>query len=242
MKKSKKKILIPFLIFLSLVLLSFSIILANNSFEKTNVEINKEKIYYEIKYLDSEIINMINLLNNIQNKPNFYINWSKLENRTYILYNYWNSIILDLSYLNIDKKNLTSFGKKLDELLFSINNKNKNSALINLIELYNKLIIYSEYINLDEYNNILVIKYNLLCAYGATENENWTLSYEYILKATNCMMKILNSLDVNSNLQYNINQAYVSLKELENIIYIKDLNIFNFKYRIVINKLDNLTF
>lgn len=240
MNKFNKKIIISIFIFFIILLLSISIIMANNTENK--ISIDKEKIYYEIKYFDSQIIYMINLLNNIENKSNFYIDWEKLEKETNNLYTYWSSVILDLSYLSIDKSNLTNFGKTLDELAVSIEYKNKNETINNLIELYDKLIRYTQAIEFENYNKILAAKYNLLCAYSVAENGNWTVVYEYILKATENIYKLVNSMEIDEYLQYNINQAYIAVKELENIIYIKDLNIFYSKYKFTLSKLESLTF
>ena len=241
MKKFNKKILISIFIFFIAILLSISIILANNVIDETFFEVNKEKICYEIKYFDYKIISMSNLLINIENKNNFYINWEELEEETYSIYNYWNSVILDLNNLNIDKKDLTDFGKKLDELVVSIKEKNKNHTFKNLIEIYNKLIIYLENMTDSNYKYIVITKYNLLCSCYVSENGNWTLANEYTLKASENMYKVVNSMDINKYVQYNINQTYIAIKELENIINIKDLDVFHIKYNIAINNLMNLT-
>ena len=240
MNKFNKKIIISIFVFFIILLLSISIIMANNTENK--IGINKEKIYYEIKYFDSQIIYMVNLLNNIENKSNFYMDWEKLQNETNNLYSYWSSVILDLRYLSIDKCNLTNFGKTLDELSVSIKYKKKSNTLNNLIELYDKLVIYTKAIEYDNYNKIVETKYNLLCAYSVIENENWTVAYEYILKASENISKVVNSMEIDEYLQYNINQAYIAIKELENIINIKDVNVFYSKYKFTISKLESLTF
>lgn len=240
MKKNNKKFLISIFIFFIIILLSISIIMANDANKNTQININQEKIYYEIKYFDSKIIYMINLLNNIEGNENFYIDWEELKNQTKLLYNYWNSIILDLNYLDVNKNSLTDFGKKLDESTVSIKNNDKDLTLINLLELYNKLVIYSESLNYNNYNILLLTKYNLISACSVAEKNNWTVTYEYILKASYHMADVLNSLENNPYNKHNINQAYVAIKEMENIINIKDLEIFYIKYRISINKLENI--
>lgn len=239
MKKINKKILVSIFIFFIILLLSVSIIIANNALNKTNFEIDKEKIYYEIKYFDARIVYMINLLNNIHGDNNFYINWGELQTQTQSIYTYWNSAILDLNYLDTDKSSLTNFSKNLDKLTIAIKNNDKESTLNTLVELYSKLNIYSEIID-DNYNNLLDIKYNLLCAYSVAEKENWTLTHEYILKSSESVSNLVNSMENNEFSQYNINQAYIAVKELENLIDIKDLDIFYFKYKIAIEKLNNL--
>ena len=241
MKIKNKKIIISIFVFVIISLLSITVIIANNT-RKENFEIDTEKILYEIKYMDSKILYMTYLLNNIENKINFYIEWSKLEDETIFLYNYWNSVILDLNYLEIDKKHLRGFSEKLDNLSISIKNKDKHSTFKYLLEMYNKLLIYSEVLKYEKYTFILKSKYNLLCAYVTADTGNWTIVHEYILEASDLFLNIVNSMETSKYSQHNINQIYIRIKELENIINIKDLNLFYFKYKNVIDKLESLTF
>ena len=233
MKKINKKFLISIFVFFIFILLSISIIIANNT-SNLDSDINKEKIYYQIKYLDSEIINMANILNN-------NINWQGLKDSIENLYNYWNSTILDLNNLEIDKNYLSDFGKDLDNLAISIKNQDRRASLNNLLGLYQKLTIYTENLNYDiNYTNIIFAKYNLLIAYCIVEQGNWTLIHESILESTNYLYNVVNSMDNNKYNQYNINQAFIAVKELENLINIKDLDIFYIKYNIAMEKLQNI--
>ena len=229
-----KKIITSVFIFFIILVLSISIILAKDVTNNSNLKIDTEKIYYEIKYYDSKIIYIANLLNNNQ------IEWKKIEQETYSLYNYWNSVILDLSNLDINRTDLTSFGKKLDELALSVKYNNKKEAFNMLLQLYNQLIIYVPAINYQNYENILLTKYNLLTSCSMVELGNWTLAYEYVLNASNKMYTVMNTLNNNEYLQYNVNQSYVAIKEIENLINIKDFDLFYFKYNIAINKLQNI--
>ena len=232
-KRINKKNLILIFIFLIVILLSISIIIANNT-KNEDFRINKEKIYYQIRYLDSEIIEMSNLLNND-------INWQKLQESIVELYNYWNSTILDLNNLEIDKNYLTEFGRTLDNLAVSIKNQDRKASLDNLLELYSKLAIYNESLNYDEnYTNLLYAKYNLLTAYSIVETGNWTLTHESIVKSDEYLVNVVNSIDNDQYNQYNINQAYIAMKELENLINIQDLDIFYIKYNIAMEKLQNI--
>lgn len=240
MKKINKKIITSIFVFFIILLLSISIIMANNAVNETNIEIDEEKIYYEIKYFDSKIIYMANLLNNIEKETNFYIDWEKLEKEIYSLYDYWNSVILDLNYLNIDKTDLTDFGRRLDELTISIKYQDKNKTSCNLVELYSKLIIYIDAINYNNYKNILLTKYNLLIAYSIAETGNWTLVHEYISNSSEYIYEVVKYSENNEYTQYNINQAYVAVKETENLINIKDKEVFYIKYKIAIQKLENI--
>ena len=204
----------------------------NTNNENTNI--NKEKLYFEIKYIDSEIIYMSNLLNRNSN-------WQGLQKSIQRLYSYWNSAILDLNNLDIEKKHLTDFGKILDNLTVSIINQDRQVSLNNLIELYTRVIAYNENLNYDEnYNNILLAKHKLLSAYSIAEQGNWTLMHEDIIECGNYLSNVVNSMDNNQYNQYNINQAYIAVKELENLINVKDFYLFYFKYNIAMNKMQNI--
>lgn len=215
--------------------------MANDTSYNLNNETNKEKIYQEIKYFDSQIIYMTNILSNTERKNDFYIDWEELRKHNKSLYNYWNSVILDLNNLDIDKNYLTDFGKKLDDLSVSIKNQDRQTCLTNLLELYSRLIIYMKSLNYNENStNILQAKYNLLIAYSIVEKGNWTLTHESILKSNSYLSNILNYIENNQYNQYNINQAYISLKELENLINVKDIDVFYLKYNIAMSKLENI--
>lgn len=240
MKNFNKKILISIFIFLIVLFLSISIIIANNTNNNMSNE-SKEKMYYQIKYLDNKMIDVANLLDNSTN--NTLANWEELKINTQMIYQYWNSIILDLNTLEIDKNSLTDFGKNLDSLAISIKNKDKQRSLENLIKLYEKLLFYSENVKYNEdYSNLLYSKYYLLISYSIAPKGNWTVMHENILKADNYLSKVVNSMGNNQYSQYNINQAYIAVKEMQNIINLKDLDLFYFKYNTAMRKLNNLTF
>ena len=151
MKKINLKIITSIFVFFIILLLSISIILASNVSNKENIEIDSEKIYYQIQYFDNEIIYMSTLLNNNESQ----IDWKELLNHTNNLYNYWNSSILDFNNLNIDKIYLTNFSKELDKLTVSIKYMDKTQTFVNLSDLYKKLIIYIDSLNYPNYQNIL---------------------------------------------------------------------------------------
>lgn len=233
---NKNKVLFIFIFFmLVIIILTFILIRKNNNNDKDKID--NEKIYYEIKYIDNELIEISNLLNN----SSLNIKWNDLNNKVNILYNYWNSAILDFNELAIDNAILTNFGKDLDNLNIAIKNKDKQLCFINLLELYNKVNTYYEKLSYNqEYIGIINAKYYLLNACSIVDTNNWTLVYDNILEADKCLLNTINTVDKNEYIQYNLNQVYVAIKELENIINIKNLDIFYLKYNIVMSKVKNI--
>ena len=54
------------------------------------------------------------------------------------------------------------------------------------------------------------------------------------------LLNIIASEDYSKYSQYNIKQAYISVKELESIINSKNINVFNVKFNIAIKKVSNI--
>ena len=239
-----KKILITTFVLFVIILIvvcAFVIVQANTSKE---TEKNKEKAYYEIKYLDSKIIYIANLFNNLNDEAySSYqeTKWEYLLKNTETVYQYWSNTILDLNYFSIDKNDLTEFGKILDNFVVSIKNKDKQAGLNNLVQLYNKLLIYIQSLSYNK-NDLIIMqaKYHLLVAYSIAENENWTLIFEHILQSDENLLKLINLSNNDRFNKYNIYQAYIVVKELENIINVQDIDVFYLKYKIAMQKLENI--
>ena len=77
-------------------------------------------------------------------------------------------------------------------------------------------------------------KYYLIKAYSLTNTDNWVLINENIAKAEKINLDYITNIYNN----YNISRIYVSIKELENSINIKNKEIFKMKLKIVLENLD----
>ena len=235
-------VIISVLTFLFIMGSIVTLVLATND-SNSNTEI--EKANSQISYLDNEIVIMVNMLNNISSNYNettinrdTVIEWNTIEKNISKLYLSWNSIIIDLNNLNIKNTTLTDFGKKLDDTTISIKNKDKLATLSNLSDLYYLLASYTDSYNSDTDLKINVnTKYYLIKAYSLIDTNNWTLIYDNIVKAEQFYYNNINSLEIDSNKQYNQNKTYISLKELENILRNKDVDLFYLKYSIAMNNL-----
>lgn len=230
-------VIISILAFLFIVGSIVTLVLANNSANNTE----KEKANSQILYLDNEIITILNMVNNISNDYNentlnrdTNINWESIEKSVSKLYLSWNSIIIDFNNLNIKNTSLTDFGKKLDDIAVSVKKKDKYSTLLHVSGLYQLLVQYTNSIELsEELKNNITTKYYLITAYSLIDTNNWTLIYDNIVKAEQCYYNNINSVNINTDNQFNLNKTYVSIKELENILTSKDADLFYLKYKIV---------
>lgn len=241
---NKKYIIISIMIFLFIITSVITINLINS---ESSDNINIQKADSEIIYLNNEIIDITNQLNNLNDKRvnNIFkldnvIDWNSIEQNIAILYTSWTNIIIDLNNLNIEPKDLTDFGKILDSTIISVKNQNKTDTFNSLCDLYNLLIIYINSYSSDEVlKNNVNTKYYLLRACSLIDTNNWTLVYDNILNAEKSYYLNINSINytTDKNTQLLKNNIYISIKELENIITTKDVDLFYFKYNLIMGKL-----
>ena len=226
---SKKKIAFFSFIILLIILASIlSMVFATN---ENNTNLNNEKIDAEIKYLDEKFSNIYKelLIDGLR------VDWNKMQEPIKEIYSSWNSIIIDLNNLQIKNLDLINFGKKVDEISIYINEKNTNNVLLSISDLYSLLAIYTNSYNSNvDMKNKINSKYYLIKAYSLTNTDNWVLINENIAKAEKINLDYITNIDNN----YNISRIYVSIKELENSINIKNKEIFKMKLKIVLDNLD----
>ena len=226
---SKKKIAFFSFIILLIILASIlSMVFATN---ENNTNLNNEKIDAEIKYLDEKFSNIYKelLIDGLR------VDWNKMQEPIKEIYSSWNSIIIDLNNLQIKNLDLINFGKKVDEISIYINEKNTNNVLLSISDLYSLLAVYTNSYNSNvDIKTKINSKYYLIKAYSLTNTDNWVLINENIAKAEKINLDYITNIDNN----YNISRIYVSIKELENSINLKNKEIFKMKLNIVLEKLD----
>ena len=161
----QKYILVFFVSFILIITLISFFVLSNEKSKNTN-NLQHDKINSKIFYLDETILNISNNINNIylnevdNTVQNNEIDWNNIEKNVLNLYSNWDDIILELSNSNINNTSLLNFGKILDNLLISVNAKNKVLASSNIADLYELLITYSYNTN-EEMKNTIETKYYL---------------------------------------------------------------------------------
>ncbi len=234
--KKKTIIIISILVFLFLLFSIITIIIAKNTkYIKQNDE---EKLNSQIRQLDYQILKLLNYFD-YNNKQN--INWNEVESNIRTLYTSWNSIVIDFSLLNIENHYLTSFGKKIDEMMINVQNKEINNTVTTLSDLYGLLVQYaSSYQSNDILKNNILTKYHLIKAYSLIESNNWTLINENINSAATNFYQNINIVEIKEKQKFNLSKAYVAINELKNTVSHKNKELFYLKYKIVMNEIEKI--
>lgn len=215
-----------------------------NHISYTKYEVSKEEIENSDENSNSTTENTINSSTLIENnklgeKEKVY--WDNIKGDVENIYSDWTTILIDLTTLNINKENLLKFNNKLDEIVNSIDKKDKSSTLLNLSNLHELLFGYlKEFSEDSEKNAIYSIKTNILYAYAYSEIEDWNKIDENIKKAKDEFSNLINNSLNNFNNIDIINKSYVLVNELEEDSKDKNLNTFLISYRNLIEEIDNI--
>lgn len=232
----KKTVIICISVFLFVLLGIITFIMAKNS--KNIKQYDEKKIDSEIKQIDDQILE---IFNQFDSKNIEEINWNNIKTDMNRLYTAWNSIIIDFSLLNIDNYYLKDFGKKMDETMMTIQNKEINKVETNLSDLYGLLV---QYINAYDSNEILknniITKYYLIKAYTFIWNNNWTLVNENINNAVTNFYQNMNMIEVSESQKFNLNKSYIAINELKNTLAYKNKELFYIKYKIAMEEIKKI--
>lgn len=165
--------------------------------------------------------------------------WVTLKENIETLYNAWSNITLDLYKININNDDILNFSKDLDTATTVIKNEDKKNTLLALTKLYSHLPKYlSAYSNDELKKGILNTKVNVLGAYAIIEDNNTDQLKQFMTGAEQAYLPVVNNVSNNDGNEYNINRAYIYLKELQNSIGNTDTDIFYIKYRNLIQELN----
>ena len=167
--------------------------------------------------------------------------WDEISYGVETIYTAWPSISLDMKALNINDSDISNFSTTLDGIAQAVKVQDKNSALINLYNLYILLPKYLSYFSSNEYTlNVYNTKGYVLSSYVSANSENWEDMNTNITNAINTLSKNMNSTNLNDTEKSTIEKSYVLLEELKRGVGLEDKEIFYLKYKLAMEQLEIL--
>lgn len=169
------------------------------------------------------------------------IKWDEISYGVETLYTAWPSINLDMSALNVNESDIANFSSTLDGVAQAVKAGDKNSALINLYNLYTLLPKYLSYFSSDESKlNVYNTKAYILSSYVSANSENWEEMNTNVTNAINTLSKNMQSEDLENLEKSTLEKSYVLLKELKRAVGLEDKEIFYLKYKLAMEQLEIL--
>lgn len=165
------------------------------------------------------------------------VKWNEISYSVETLYTAWPTVNIDMKTLNVQDDDLSSFSVTLDGVAQAIKAQDRNSALINLYNLYVLLPKFmSSFIDDKDKLNIYYAKAYVLNAYVSASGEKWNEMNANVGQAISALSNVMGNKDEKSNLQ----KAYVRLQDLEKATKLEDKQIFYLKYKLAIEELEIL--
>ena len=167
--------------------------------------------------------------------------WDEISYGVETIYTAWPSISLDMKALNINDSDISNFSTTLDGIAQAVKVQDKNSALINLYNLYILLPKYLSYFSSNEYTlNVYNTKAYVLSSYVSANSENWEDMNTNITNAINTLSKNMESTDLKDIEKSTIEKSYALLEELKRGVGLEDKEIFYLKYKLAMEQLEIL--
>ncbi len=166
-------------------------------------------------------------------------NWEDLIYDIEQIYSNWSIVTLDLYKQNINNQKILSFNVDLDNAAKAIKDKNKEQSLILLAKLYSYIPAYFEDFSDDQMQtNLYKVKSNLFNAYSIIGQNNPNEVKNYLQASEEAMVSMMNNIQ--NQKTYNLNKAYILLKDLQTTVDKNDVNIFYLKYKNLSEELNSL--
>ena len=196
----------------------------------------------EILGSQGNTINSSNVeLNSILSNNNDKVDWDLVKSDIETMYSTWTTVLMDLTTLNVNKDNLLKYNDTLGKIVDNLENEDKETALVNLADLYNLLTLYIQDFSDDSNNkSLFVVKSNILYAYAYIETDDWDKVNDYVSKAKTEFANIVNGQVYNVSKIDKINKAYILINEVEKNSNEKKKSVFYVNYINLIQELENL--
>ena len=169
------------------------------------------------------------------------IPWDEISYGVETLYTAWPTISIDMKALNVGESDISSFSTTLDGVAQAVKVQDKNSALINLYNLYTLLPKYLSYFSSDETKlNVYNTKAYVLSSYVSANSENWGEMNTNVTNAINTLSKNMQIEEISDTEKSTLEKSYTLLEELQRSVGLEDKEIFYMKYKLAMEQLEIL--
>lgn len=169
------------------------------------------------------------------------IKWEEIKNDIETINESWNIIKLELFKINNNSDVIQSFGNSLNNCIIAIKNEDKLSSMIALPNLYSFLPAFLSQVSQDK--SLIATKQTkayIVSAYSNVDQNNWDNALADLTNAETEFLKVMNDLEFSKGKESKINSIYINLKELQNVLSTKDLNLFLIHYKNILKEINKI--
>ena len=224
-----------FLLFIMILVLTG----CSNKINESDNESLKTKVDEEIDYLQNNIICIVNKYVKNEYVLDNEINWDDIEKDVETIENVLDTLILDMTEINVPNEDLVALKNEINGLIIAINHKDEIKLLDSCSYLYSLIPLCTEKYSKDKNQiDILKLKSYVLTSLVQSNSLEWDKAKETINIAESKYSEMSNRIGYMQEYSYNINRIYVLLEELKNAIELKEIELIKIKYIYFIEKVN----
>ena len=220
-------------------LISFLIFLLTDcSLKEKNQKTIQDKTNEEISYIEDEIFTIVNkYIRGEYNDDTGGIKWDDVNKEVQNLNSVLDTIMLDLSELEITNDELVNLRNEVNNLSISVTNKDDYNLLQKSSYIYSLLPTYMEKYSQDK-NKIdnMKLKSLVLSALVQANFLEWDTAKNTALLVENKYKEMMDNVDYMKEYSYNLNKTYILIGEFKNAIDLEEVELTKQKYINFIDK------
>lgn len=230
-----KKILINFLLILICLM---TLTGCSINLEEQQGDLMKEKTISELDYIEDAIFNIVNKYAKGEYITDGDLDWDAILEDEKKINEVLDTIILDLSEMNISQENLVILSNELNHLLTVTLTENEEELLIRTQSLYS---LVPQFLNeFSENKNDIKdkeLKAIALASFAYANIEEWENAKTTIQSAIDKYNEMMNDVDYMQARSYSLNKVYVLLGEVKNATDLENLELLKLKFVNFIEKI-----
>lgn len=225
----RKLFLIKYILFFLIILVVLSGCSMNNENEKKTMQ---DKVNEEMEFLQDKTFTITNKYA----KGEYYsndskVNWKDVSKEVKEIDISIDTIIQDLSDLNISNEDILALRNEVNGLIISAGNEDEYNLFQNISRLYSLLPNYLEkYSNDKNKINEMKLKGLVLTSFVQANFLDWETAKNTIISAEAKYNEMMNNVDYMKENANKLNKAYVLLEELKNAIVLQEVELTKVKY------------
>ena len=220
-------------IFKNVLLLIISLISLTGcsmSLEEERGDLMKEKTITELQFVEDAIFNITNKYAKGEYETDDGLDWNSILEDEKKINEVLETIILDLSEMNISQENLILFSNELNNLLTVTLEENEDELLLRAQKLY---ALVPRFLNefSDDKNEVKdkELQDIVLSSLAFANVDEWDEAKSTIQSAIDKYNEMMNDVDYMQSRSYSLNRVYVLLGEAKNAIDLENLALVNLK-------------
>lgn len=234
MKNKQLNQIIRYAILLLFIVFSLTGCSINND-ENKNIQ---DKTNEEIDYLEDEIFTIVNKYIKGEYTEGDKIKWADVNQDAQNINNSLDTIMLDLSEVEISNEELISLRNEVNNLMIAISNEDKYTFMQKTGFLYSLLPTYLEkYSDNKNKINVMKLKSLVLSSLVSANSLEWEEAKNAVNLAESKYKEMMDDVDYMREYSYNLNKVYILLEEFKNAVDIEEIELARQKYINFIEKI-----